>query len=697
MQIYKWIGAVAVLGLLAACNPQNGGGDPNPPEDLEISGQVGLDTGALRPDFKVGAMTQLAAQSDFVPGELIVKFRPGAALRQGATLTAGSFQLSLVRDLALENTQLVRAAVQDKQATLELLQRFKGRSDVVYAQLNYVRHAFKTPNDEFYSYQWHYPAMNLPQAWDLETGTSNPVTVAVIDTGILSGHPDFQGKLLPGYDFISDPANANDGNGRDNNSEDPGDEPGGQGSYHGAHVAGTVAAATNEGVGGAGVSWAAKIVPVRVLGVQGGTDADILDSVLWSAGINVSGVPANPNPAHVINMSLGGSGKCADVPAWQDAFDKASAKGSIIVVAAGNQNSDANDFVPASCTGIITVGATETRNYRAPYSNYGSRIDVMAPGGDTKNDRNGDGYVDGVLSAARNDQSNNYNWVFYQGTSMASPHVAGLVALMKSKKPSLTYQEALSILKQTARPLDATACQRATGADCGAGLVDAVAALQALGGGNPTPDFSLSVTTPDVQLAPGGSASLTVNLNRSGGFANSVTFSLSGAPTGLTGSFNPGSTTGNSTTLNLSASASLAPGSYTLTVQGSSGSLSRNATVNLVVAAPPSLKGTQLVACYYLASEDACDEGKSQALTLSKDASSAAYKFSELKDGKYVVYGWKDVNKNGELDDGDYLGFYTEDGEVVLVRPSASDVDFSLGLVSGGRSKALERIRSLMR
>ncbi|RIH83582.1 Extracellular basic protease [Calidithermus terrae] len=696
MQMYKWIGAVAVLGLLAACNP-NGGGDPNPPENLEISGQVGLDTRALRPEFGVGAMTQLAAQSDFVPGELIVKFRPGAALRPGATLAADGFQLGLVRDLALENTQLVRAAVQDKQATLELLQRLKGRSDVVYAQLNYVRHAFKTPNDEFYSYQWHYPAMNLPQAWDLETGASNPVTVAVIDTGILSGHPDFQGKLLPGYDFISDPANANDGNGRDNNPEDPGDEPGGQGSYHGAHVAGTVAAATNEGVGGAGVSWGAKIVPVRVLGVQGGTDADILDSVLWSAGISVSGVPANPNPAHVINMSLGGSGKCADVPAWQDAFNKASAKGSIIVVAAGNQNSDANDFVPASCTGIITVGATETRNYRAPYSNYGSRIDVMAPGGDTKNDRNGDGYVDGVLSAARNDQSGNYNWVFYQGTSMASPHVAGLVALMKSKKPSLTYQEALSVLKQTARPLDATACQRATGADCGAGLVDAVAALQALGGGNPTPDFSLSVTAPDVQLAPGGSASLTVNLNRSGGFANSVTFSLSGAPTGLTGSFNPGSTAGNSTTLNLSASSSLAPGSYTLTVQGSSGGLSRNATVNLVVAAPPSLKGTQLVACYYLASEDACDEGKSQVLTLSKDASSAAYRFSELKDGKYVVYGWKDTNKNGKLDDGDYLGFYTEDGEVVLVRPSASDIDFSLGLVSGERGRALERVRSLMR
>ncbi|MER3443797.1 MAG: peptidase S8, partial [Meiothermus sp.] len=454
MQVYKWIGAVAVLGLLAACNPQNGGGDPNLPKDLEISGQVGLDTGALRPEFGVGAMTQPATQSDFVPGELIVKFRPGTALRPGATLAAGDFRLSLVRDLALENTQLVRAAVQDKQATLELLQRLKGRSDVVYAQLNYVRHAFKTPNDEFYSYQWHYPAMNLPQAWDLETGTSNPVTVAVIDTGILSGHPDFQGKLLPGYDFISDPANANDGNGRDNNPEDPGDEPGGQGSYHGAHVAGTVAAATNEGVGAAGVSWGAKIVPVRVLGVQGGTDADILDSVLWSAGISVSGMPANPNPAQVINMSLGGRGKCADVPAWQDAFNKASAKGSIIVVAAGNQNSNANDFVPASCTGIIAVGATETRNYRAPYSNYGSRIDVMAPGGDIENDRNGDGYVDGVLSAARNDQNGSYNWIFYQGTSMASPHVAGLVALMKSKKPSLTYQEALSVLKQTARPLD---------------------------------------------------------------------------------------------------------------------------------------------------------------------------------------------------------------------------------------------------
>lgn len=542
-------------------------------------------------------MAELATAQDFVPGELIVRFRPGAKLRQGAVLMANGVRLGLVRDLALENTQLVRAVVRDKQATLELLKSLKGRSDVLYAQLNYIRRAFKTPNDALYPYQWHYPAMNLPQAWDLETGNSNPVTVAVIDTGILSGHPDFTGKLLPGYDFISDPDIANDGDGRDNDPEDPGDEPGGQGSYHGSHVAGTVAATTNEGEGVAGVSWGAKILPVRVLGVGGGTDADILDAILWSAGLSVSGVPANPNPAQVINMSLGGTAKCSDFPLWQDAISKASAKGSIIVVAAGNENMDASNFIPASCTGVITVGATETRGYRAPYSNYGSRIDVMAPGGDTSVDRNGDGYADGVLSPIRKDSDGSYIWAFYQGTSMASPHVAGLVALMKSKKPSLTFSEALSVLKQTARPLSATACQRSSASDCGAGLVDAAAALQALSG-----------------------------------------------PLG-------------------------------------------------------SLKGAQLIACYYLAQSDSCDPNKSQALTLSQDGSSMAYKFSGLSGGDYVIYGLKDVNKNGSLDAGDYLGFYQQGGQIALVKPGASGVNFTLELVStgGNADKALERIRSLMR
>lgn len=606
MQIHRWVGVLATLSLLAACNPQGGGGD--------ISGQVSLgssipqgaagdaanqtvqERGLSGLSFAVGAMAELATEQDFVPGELIVRFRPGAALRRGAAIMANGVQLGLVRDLGLENTQLLRAAVRDKQATLELLKSFEGRGDVLYVQLNYIRRAFKTPNDEFYSLQWHYPAMKLPQAWDLETGTSSAVTVAVIDTGILSDHPDFTGKLLPGYDFISDPNIANDGNGRDNNPEDPGDEPGGQGSYHGSHVAGTVAATTNEGKGVAGVSWGAKILPVRVLGVGGGTDADILDAILWSAGLSVSGVPANPNPAQVINMSLGGQAKCSDFPLWQDAINKANAKGSIIVVAAGNENMDASGFIPASCTGVITVGATETRDYRSPYSNYGSRIDVMAPGGDTSVDRNGDGYADGVLSPIRRDSDGAYIWAFYQGTSMASPHVAGLIALMKSKKPSLTRSEALTILKQTARPLSATACQRPSASDCGAGLVDAAAALQALSG-------------------PSGS-----------------------------------------------------------------------------------LKGTQLFACYYLAESDSCDPGKSQMLELTQDGSSAPYKFSGLSGGDYIIYGLKDVNKNGTLDAGDYLGFYQQGGQIGLVKPGASGVNFTLELVSaGGNASKVERLHSLRR
>jgi serine protease len=411
-------------------------------------------------------------------GELIVKMRTAPA----AAMTLGTASLSLVRPLALQRVGLYRAAMNEAE-TWAMLEKVRQRPDVEWAEPNYQMHALKVPNDPQYRFQWHYPLFNLPQAWDVTTGNASTV-VAVLDTGTLHSavdasltHPDLVGKVIGGYDFISDPMMGGDGDGRDADPFDVGDKPGAQSSYHGTHVAGTIAAATDNGVGVAGVDWNAKLLSVRVLGVGGGSNADIIDGILWSAGIAVNGVPMNPNPAKVINMSLGGTNACDQ--ASQDAIDQATAKGAIIVVAAGNENADVATSSPANCNNVISVGAVGPNGTRAPYSNFGARIDVMAPGGDTSQafTVGTDSNPAGVLSTSRDDASRMPNFVFENGTSMAAPHIAGLVSLMVGQNPALTTPQVLAALKMAATKLTAEQCVRPSGDECGAGLVDAAKAL----------------------------------------------------------------------------------------------------------------------------------------------------------------------------------------------------------------------------
>jgi serine protease len=694
------LGFAALAALLAACGGGNGGTPPPPPPaGNTLSGTVRL--GNSPSSLKIGAQSGVltAGAGEFVPGEVIVKFKPGLSVQSVGSLSVGGVSLQRVRPLALGASGLYRASA-DAAGTLRLVQGLQARADVLWAQPNFIRYPLKTPDDEFYPVQWHYPAIHLPQAWDLEDGTSNPVMVAVVDTGVLLGHPDLAGKLLPGYDFITDPRQANDGDGRDPSPDDPGDNPGGQSSYHGSHVAGTIAAATNNAKGVAGISWGAKILPVRVLGKGGGTLADIIDGVVWATGGTVSGAPANPNPAQVVNMSLGGKGECS--PAEQEAINTASANGAIVVVAAGNDNEDAAGFSPASCSGVITVGATDYQNARARYSNYGPRIDLMAPGGDVRQDRNGDGYPDGVLSLGKDDETGEYAYSFQNGTSMATPHVAGVIALMKSKKPSLTGAEALDILKRTAHPLDGTACtgpgpETHPGSDCGAGLIDAFAALQTLGGGgNPAPDFTLSLSPNSVVVAPGGSAKVTLSVSRSGGFSDPLSLALKGAPAGVSGSLSP---SGSSATLTLNVASSVKTGSYGLTLEATGGGKTKTASLSLTVgngSAKPSLEGAVVIACFYLGND--CDSVKSKVVTL-KGGANASYAFADLAAGDYLLVGWKDLDGDKDISSGDYLGAYVENGQVALVRPSKDGLNFALqvvqgtGMVSGKMIGALKELR----
>jgi serine protease len=359
---------------------------------------------------------------------------------------------------------------------------------VEYAEPDLIMQKMFTPTDPRYNEQWHYFETNgglrLPAAWDKATGTG--VKVAVIDTGYRP-HADLSGQFLPGYDFISSATIANDGNGRDSDASDTGDaivagECGtGQpaqdqsSSWHGTHVAGTIAARTSNGLGVAGVAFNARIVPVRVLGKCGGYTSDIADAIIWSSGGAVSGVPANANPAKVINMSLGGGGACGATT--QNAINSARSRGTVVIVAAGNENTNASNSNPANCAGVVTVAATNRSGGRAWYSNYGTVVDVAAPGGDTSVAANG---ILSTLNAGTKAPGAD-NYAFYQGTSMATPHVAGVAALMLSKNASLTPDEIESKLKSTARAFPATCTS------CGTGIVDANAAVDAASGTVTTP------------------------------------------------------------------------------------------------------------------------------------------------------------------------------------------------------------------
>ncbi|GIK54282.1 MAG: hypothetical protein BroJett014_32550 [Planctomycetota bacterium] len=475
------------------------------------------------PDFakdEYDAMEVALAGYEAVPDRLLVTFEKNVSLQayfdilasvgftpvrtlSGGAIVAQRQQPTSLDPLRSSKSHLVELA--NLSAHLSL------HPDVAVAEPDFICEHYLTPNDPHFSaYQsWHYNAMNLPAAWNITTGSAS-VIVAVIDTGIALGHPDLAGRLIGGYDFISDPQNALDGNGIDSNPDDPGDKPGQGSSFHGTHVAGTIGAASNNSVGGAGVDWNCRLMPLRVLGAAGGAQSDIAEAVLYAARLtNVSGT-LPPNRAHVINMSLGGKGSTT---VYQNAITAAFNAGCTIIAAAGNDaQQDNTPNFPAAYTEVIAVGAINRNYSRAVYSNTASGTTLCAPGGQQTFPFSNQ---DGVFSTWRDDTAtpavNKYQWL--QGTSMAAPHVAGVAALMLAVNGALTPTNIRTLLTGTALDLGTSGYD----AEYGFGLVRAEAALVAAGGTLPANPPTAAVTNSVVLVPAGATTAYTSVVNIGGG------------------------------------------------------------------------------------------------------------------------------------------------------------------------------------
>lgn len=665
--------------------------------------------GASNYVLNVGAAGVAAAGQDilrlsdeFVPGEVIVRFKDevlqaralnsrGVAAAVGLTQKAGGpgrsglFSVDSSNLASRSLTGSVGAAAYAspelslKQATLDAVKTLRMRDDVAAADPNYIVKPFLVPTDPLYVSQWHYPLINLPAAWDVSTG-NNAITVAVIDTGVLLNHPDLQGQLVAGFDFIRNVENAVDLDGIDANPNDPGDQGPQGSSFHGSHVSGTVAARTNNGVGVAGVAFDVRVMPLRVLGKLGGSEYDVQQAIRFAAGLaNDSGtLPAKR--VDVINMSFGGPGFAQSS---QDLINTARSAGIIFVAAAGNDGSNAPMY-PASYSGVISVSAVDSAGNVTGYSNFGSLIDVAAPGGDISADRNGDGVGDGVLSTGASDRTGTIQLGFpnFQGTSMASPHVAGVMALMRSIFPAITPAQIDTLLTSGKLTDDRGVAGRDD--KFGNGLINALKAVTearnlAQGGGQVLPP-QLTVLPNSVNFGSVESSAV-LTLSNTGGGGLSITRVTANQPW---------------VTVTPKAIDSNGLGSYTVTInrailpqgtqQASLSVVTNLSTTSVnVLAQSTAVTFTGNAGFQYVVLVDpATHESVGQA---SLAAVNGVYEFSipDVPPAEYHVYASTDSDQDNLLcDTGESCGAYTAVDQptgVIIVDRDVANINFNTGFI----------------
>jgi len=658
---------------------------------------------------------------DFVPGELIVRFHDNLlpngmsvdslAVRSnsvGMQATAGApgrdmllrlgDQQQFLKTQAVLNMQATPKAatphLQKKLDTLLTLKALRQRADVRQVRLNHIYQAMAVPNDPSYAAQWHYPMINLPQAWDITQGSAG-VIVAVVDTGVLLNHPDMSGKLVQGYDFILDNTVAADNDpGIDSNPDDPGDQGFGFSStFHGTHVAGTVGAATNNGTGVAGVGWNVRVMPMRALGVGGGTSYDIEQAIRYAAGLANDSNTLPSQKADVINLSLGGPGALRDsnnnviVPS---AYTAARNAGVILIASAGNEASS-TPLYPASYTGVVSVSAVDLNKQPAFYSNFGPDIDVAAPGGDTSQNLNGDIYPDGVFSTQGSDVSQPISFTYgvKNGTSMAAPHVAGVAALMKSVHSGLTPAEFDTALQSGTITEDLGS----TGFDqqYGHGLIDALgavlAAQQLAGGGSLPNNPFLAVSPGSVNVGSSGStATLNVRNAGSGTLSVSSLSEDSGGWLTITATNNVDANNLGDYTLSIDRTG-LADGTYTATITVTS---SVNVVTIPVIMQKVSVAAFDDAGLQYILLYDPSQTGAAAVIsqvTANAINGNYTFNFSNVDAGEYLIYAGTDLDNDGFIcDEGESCGFYpnsSPDQLTFTVGADITNINFVTGFNTG--------------
>jgi serine protease len=675
----------------------------------------------LTTGFSAGVGGPLRLSDNFVPGEVLLRLADGASAGDGARMSPASATTALAGRHGLtrlggapDREQLFRVAgrssvaragtataqsvpggqagdaggttdpafstdeLRRKWETLIALKGLRHDPGVRWAEPNWLLTASAVPADPAYNRQrWHYGQINLPAAWDIEQGSAN-VVIAVVDTGIRGTHPDLQGKLVDGKDFVRG-SNAADGDGIDDDPEDPGVAgPGGSLTFHGTHVAGTAAASSNNNVGVAGVAWGARVMPVRVLGDDGsGTLSDILQGIRYAAGLANDSGAVPQNPAAIINLSLGALRSCSQ--AESEVIAAARAAGVVVVAAAGN---DATSLPasPASCPGVISVAAVNSANGRAFYSNYGSTVRVAAPGGDST-DRDGDGFPDAVFSTHAALRSgtivNTYDYLI--GTSMAAPHVSGVIALMKSVNPALTPAGIDSLLASGAMTRDIGL----PGPDeLGVGLIDAFAAVQAASNTPPPLLPQLGLSPRSLSFGDVGTEA-EVLVSNTGGGALSIN-SIFTVANWLQVTPAQVDATGLGTYRITVNRAGRSPGTYSSFVEFRSSAGNERVEILMQVTNSPVVAnaGRQYVVLVNPATSQVV-----QQVAVDARGPSVAFTFSNVTAIPYKLLVGSDMDNDGAIcDDGEACGAYPVFGEPTLVQPIAADLAFETAFRTSGQA-----------
>jgi serine protease len=632
---------------------------------------------------------ELRLSSDFVPGEAVVRYRvseQAAALHSDGRLHAQGFSVAaghaheemrlVLSDagmgyriqayapgaLSAPALQFASEEMRAKWDTLMAIKMLQQDSAIDYAEPNYLVQLspvspMHVPNDPGYRHQWHYPMIDLPSAWDTTRGDSS-VIVAVVDTGVLLSHPDLQGQLVGGYDFISDPAISLDGDGIDPNPDDPGDGyPRGGSSFHGTHVAGTVAAASNNGIGVAGVAPDVRIMPIRVLGARGmGTGYDVRQGVRYAAGLSNDSGRLPPRRADIINLSLGGpQGSQADAALYAEV----RRRGVIVVASAGNENSSTPNY-PAAYPEVISVSAVGLDGRRASYSSFGSTVAVAAPGGDNT-DLNQDGYVDGVLSTWGDDSRGfiQMSYSFMMGTSMAAPHVAGVIALMKSVNPSLTPADVDRMLAagQLTRDIGPPGRDK----QYGYGLIDAAMAVAAArGGANPPVTPTVTAEPASLQFSAGESMRDFTLSDNIGGTIEVRSISVNVPWLQVTASATSSNGLGRyRASINR---AGLTPGTHRAIITVATGANTLQIAVTTLVADNAAVGGDAGVV--YVVLRDPRNGAAVSSVRASFIRGDYVFRFDNVREGEYQIFAGTDHGNTGRIcKTGDVCGWYGSPGE----------------------------------